>query len=135
IVGLAEETQKASARTSKGAAGRNRSRVKPAGRKTTARKGAVREKAEDVKISSRGGCGYGHQHREGVLADEARAREEPDERNDIQSSLSARRRNSSGRSGQPALLPHNPPLVRRSACGSHRRPDLHAIAPGLSLCQ
>src|SRR5262245_60278278 len=40
-----------------------------------------------------------------------------------------------GRSAHPALLTHNPPLVRRNACGSHRWPDLRAIAPLPSSCQ
>jgi len=40
-----------------------------------------------------------------------------------------------GRSVQPATLTHNRPLVLRNACGSHQRPGLREIAPGLSLCQ
>src|SRR5215216_2270922 len=40
-----------------------------------------------------------------------------------------------GRSAPPAMPPHSPPIVLRSACGSHRRPGLRAIAPGLALCR
>jgi len=39
-----------------------------------------------------------------------------------------------GRSAQSATLTHNPPLVLRNACGSHRRPGLRAIAPRPFLC-